>query len=92
MQKVIQNLKSKKTNMENSTNPIETSRSETVDIMESVLFTNIIGSNVGKSKPKDMLPLIGFMKANINFSLSGINKMIYYSQVKTELKKMITCN
>jgi hypothetical protein len=69
---------------------------EKVDIVfEPILFTNITTKNIGKNKVKDILPLVDYVKADLQLRRhvsSGINKKIYYSEVEKELKKLIQCN
>lgn len=69
---------------------------EKVDIVfEPILFTNIITDQLGKKKPKDILPLISYIKSDLaarHHDLTGINKHIYYSDIKKELNKLVLCN
>jgi hypothetical protein len=75
---------------------IEYVTNEKVDIVfDNVLFTNIIANDLGKKKPKDLLPLIGFIEADLelrNHRLTGVNRHIYYSEIKTELNRLVLCN
>ncbi len=70
----------------------ETSLDECVDTMETVLFTKIYEKNIGRSKVKDMLPLVDFVKADSKFKLGGVNKFLYNKDLNAELVRMITQN
>lgn len=69
---------------------------EKVDVIfEPILFTNITTKNIGKNKVRDILPLVDYVKADLQLRRhvsNGINKKIYYSEVEKELKKLIQCN
>mgnify|MGYP001573843340 CR=1 FL=1 len=69
---------------------------EKVDLVfDNTLFTHIITDELGKKKTKDLLPLIDYVKSDLqlrNHKLGSVNKHIYYSDVKKELNKLVLCN
>lgn len=64
-------------------------------VFEPVLFTNLTVKDIGKAKLRDILPLVDYVRADMQhrqYVSKGINKKIYHSQVEKEIKKLVQCN
>ncbi len=75
---------------------MEYERTEKVDIVyDNSLFTEIIKRELGKKKPKHLLPLVKYIESDLKArhqDKTGITKHITYLQIKKELNKLVLCN
>ena len=70
----------------------ESVKGETIDVMETILFTKIYERHINKSKPKDILPVIAFLKTESKHRLTGINSFLYFREVNQSLTNIIMQN